>query len=112
MTQRRAWEARIVVAVVLGAIGGYAIGTSLANDAATARTLTFKEYADDFERHKADLAAGEMPMIAAVITGTILIVAALGVYELLVLGLTRVIGGGGGAPRAGRPDDVPWERST
>jgi hypothetical protein len=107
MTQRRGWEARIVVAVVLGAIGGYAIGTSLANDAAKAETLTFKQYADDFERYKTDLAAGEMPMAAAVITGTVLIVAALGVYELLVFGLTRIIGG---APK--RPEEVPWERST
>ncbi|MGH7531230.1 MAG: hypothetical protein ACREMN_12660, partial [Gemmatimonadales bacterium] len=61
-------------------------------------------YVDDFERHKAELVSSAMPMQWAVIGGALFVVGALGVYELVVLGLARV----GRVFRRSSPDPAPW----
>jgi hypothetical protein len=84
--------ARAIVAVPLGIVVGYAMGKTLAHDAAQAKTLTMNEYIADFDNHRKDLLKGDMPMGAAILIGTLMIVVALAGYELLVLGVDKVLG--------------------
>jgi len=76
--------ARVIVAVLLGIATGYAVGTSLASDAARGRALTIKEYVANFDEYKKHLLGNDSPMWAAVIAGVFMVVAAFAVYELLV----------------------------
>ena len=59
--------ARVIVAVLLGIATGYAVGTSLASDAARGRALTIKEYVANFDEYKKHLLGNDSPMWAAVI---------------------------------------------
>ena len=83
--------ARVVVAVLIGLAFGYAIGRSTAADAARGRDLTVKEYIADFENHKKELIDSGVPMVAAVIIGMMMVVAAFGVYALLVYGTNKLL---------------------
>jgi uncharacterized membrane protein YqhA len=81
--------ARLIVLVLLGVVTGYAVGKSLAADAAKGQTLTLKEYIADFESHKQDLIKSKMPMAMAVFVGVLMIVVVFGIYELLVLAVDK-----------------------
>ena len=82
--------AKAVLLIALGLGLGYALGVSYAKDAIKARTITMEEYVADFERYKADLASSsDIPMPAAVVTGLIMVVGALGLYELLAMALAK-----------------------
>ncbi len=99
----------MIVAVLLGIVTGYAVGTSLEKDAAQGRELTLKAYIAEFESHKKDLTDSDMPMAVAVLTGVLMVVVFLGVYELLVLGVDKTLGlldrrRDLSAPRAERPE--------
>ena len=50
-----------------------------------------KEYVDDFEKHKKDLAESGTPLAAAIVAGVAMITLALGLYELLVLAVDKVL---------------------
>lgn len=76
--------ARLIVAVLLGIVTGYAVGKSLASDAAKGRDLTLKEYVADFENHKKELVTSDTPMAMSIVVGVLLVVVFFGVYELLV----------------------------
>lgn len=80
----RTLVARLIVIILIGIATGYAVGKSLASDAATGRELTLKEYIADFDRHKKDLIDSEMPMGVSIFVGVLMLVVVLGVYELLV----------------------------
>lgn len=113
MSQGHVFGAKVIVALVLGALVGYAVGNSLANDAERGRTLTLKQYVADFDSYKEELASSNTPMGAAVVIGMIMVATVFGVYELLAFGLGKAlaaIGGRGasGAPPAGLPPP-PWE---
>jgi len=104
--------ARIVVALVLGALVGYAVGQSLHNDAERGKTLTLKQYVADFEKHKEDLVSSETPMAATIVMGMIMVALLFGVYEVLVFGVGKAFQaltgrGSSGAPPAGLPPP-PW----
>jgi hypothetical protein len=102
--------ARVIVAVVLGALLGYAIGASTKSDAERGRALTMKEYIADFDHHKAKLETSEVPMAVALISGVIMVAGLFGVYELLAFGLGKALAavtrGSGDAPIGGPPP--PW----
>ena len=83
--------ARVIVMVLFGITTGYAVGRSLASDAATGRELTLKQYIADFESHKKDLIDSEMPMAVAVVVGVLMVVVFFGVYELFVLGVGKLL---------------------
>ena len=51
--------ARVIVAVLLGIATGYAVGTSLASDAARGRALTMKEYVANFDEYKIVVKGGK-----------------------------------------------------
>src|SRR2546425_2797219 len=53
--------ARVIVALLFGIAMGYAIGQSLAGDAARGRTLTMKEYVANFENYKNHLIGDATP---------------------------------------------------
>jgi anaerobic C4-dicarboxylate transporter len=83
--------ARVVVALLLGALLGYAVGNSLNSDAERGRNLTLKQYVADFESHKEKLVSSEAPMGVSVVLGTIMVAVLFGVYELLVVGVGRAL---------------------
>ncbi len=93
--------AKVVVALLLGVLLGYAIGNSLKRDAERGRALTMKQYVADFDRHKAKLETSEMPMALSLLSGVIMVATLFGVYELLAFGLGKalaaVTGGRGGS---------------
>ncbi len=83
--------ARLIVAVLLGIATGYAVGTSLASDAARGRALTMKEYVANFDEYKKHLLGNDSSMWAAIIAGVFMVVAAFAVYELLVWVVDKVL---------------------
>ena len=76
--------ARVIVALLIGIASGYGIGRSVASDAARGRALTMKEYVTDFENYKSHLIGSDTPVWAVMIAGVLMVVAAFGIYELLV----------------------------
>jgi hypothetical protein len=84
--------ARVIVMVLFGIATGYGVGRSLASDAAKGRELTLKQHIADFESHKKDLVDSEMPMAVAVVVGVLMVVVFFGVYELVVLGVDKLLG--------------------
>lgn len=85
--------ARVIVAIVIGVVGGYAIGKGMEEDAERGSTLTLKEYVSNFEAEKAKLtAAGDAPLAVMVLVGTLMVVVLFGIYELLVFGVDRLLG--------------------
>lgn len=88
----RMLPARLLVALVIGVIVGIAVGKSMQRDVAQGKTLTMKEYIEDFDHHKDDLLKGDMSMASAVVIGTLMVIAAFGLYELLVFALDRLLG--------------------
>ena len=83
--------AKIIVALVLGALLGYAVGKSLHSDAERGKALTLKQYVADFESHKENLVSSDTPMAATVVMGVIMVGLALAFYELLALGVAKVL---------------------
>ena len=84
--------ARVIVAIVLGLVGGYAIGKGMEADAERGRTLTLKEYVSEFEAEKAKLTeGGDAPLAAMVLVGTLMVVVLFGIYELLVFAVDRLL---------------------
>ena len=84
--------ARFVVALVIGLVVGIAVGKSMERDAAQGKNLTMKEYIENFDNHKEELMSGEMPMAYAVVVGALMMIATLGLYELLVFAMDRFLG--------------------
>ena len=91
MSREHMIGARVIVALLLGALAGYAIGNSLQKDAERGKALTLKEYVADFDHHKEKLIGADAPIAAAVIVGMLMIAGALGVYELLAFGLGKAL---------------------
>ncbi len=83
--------ARVIVALLIGIASGYGIGQSVASDAARGRALTMKEYVADFEKYKSHLIGSDTPVWAVMIAGVLMVVAAFGIYELLVLVVDKVL---------------------
>jgi hypothetical protein len=81
--------ARLIVVVLFGIVIGYAVGKSLAKDAARGHDLTLKEYVADFESHKKDLITSDMPMALSIFVGVLMVVAFFAVYELLVFAIDK-----------------------
>ncbi|HSD30297.1 MAG TPA: hypothetical protein VLB49_00160 [Gemmatimonadales bacterium] len=78
--------------VLLAGLGlGYAVSVSLADDAQKGHALTMKAYIADFERHKADLEDSEIPIAGALLFGIGFTCATFLTYEVLALGLARII---------------------
>ncbi|HKC42003.1 MAG TPA: hypothetical protein VKC15_20840 [Gemmatimonadales bacterium] len=112
MSREHVVIARAIVALLIGGLLGYAVGTSLAGDSRRGRELTMKQYVADFDRYKAKLEKSEMPMTVAVISGVIMVAAVFGVYELLAFGLAKALAAitrprSPGAPPDGLPPP-PW----
>jgi amino acid transporter len=82
--------AKGTVALLLGVAFGYAFGTSVAHDAAKGRALTMSEYVADFKHHKAELES-QVPMWGALSVGVGFAFATFLSYEVLALGLSRII---------------------
>jgi len=104
--------ARVVVALLLGALLGYAVGNSLNSDAERGKALTLKQYVADFESHKEKLVSSEAPMAVTVVMGMIMVALLFGVYELLVFGVGKALATVAGRrsprePPAGLPPP-PW----
>ena len=51
-----------------------------------------KEYIEEFDSHKEKLTEGEMPLGASIFVVTLMVMVALGVYELLVFGVDKLLG--------------------
>jgi len=84
--------ARILVTLVIGLLIGVAVSKSLKADATRGRSLTMKEYIEEFDSHKEKLTAGEMPLGASIFVVTLMVMVALGLYELLVFGVDKLLG--------------------
>ena len=84
--------ARLIAALVLGLVVGYAVGKNMARDVARGKTLTMKEYIADFDNHRKELVKSDLPMGFAVFIGALLVMLVFGLYELLVIGVDRVLG--------------------
>ena len=84
--------ARLLVALVIGLLVGLAVGKSMERDAAQGKTLTMKEYIEDFDHHKQELIRGDLPAGYAVVVGTLMVIATLGLYELLVFAMDKFLG--------------------
>lgn len=87
----RGVTARLIVVILSGLVAGYFFGASVASDAARGRALTLKAYIADFESHRRALLKGDVPMWAALLTMVVLMLAFVGVYELLVAAVDRVL---------------------
>jgi hypothetical protein len=108
MSREHIIVARVIVALVLGGLVGYAVGISLEGDSRRGKELTLKQYVTDFDRYKAKLEKAEMPMSVALISGVIMVAAVFGVYELLAFGLAKALAAIT-RPRSSRapPDGLP-----
>ncbi|HJS44014.1 MAG TPA: hypothetical protein VJ755_11125 [Gemmatimonadales bacterium] len=84
--------ARFLVTLVIGLLIGVAVAKSLEADAAKGRSLTMKEYIEEFDSHKEELTQGEMPLGASIFVVTLMVMVILGVYEMLVFGVERLLG--------------------
>jgi len=107
--------ARVVVALLLGALFGYAVGNSLNNDAERGKTLTLKQYVADFESHKEKLVSSDAPMVVAVVMGMIMVALLFAVYEVLAFGVAKGLHAvaprrSPGEPPGGLPPP-PWNLS-
>jgi len=112
MPQGHMIGARVVVALLLGALVGYAIGNSLQSDAERGKTLTLKQYVADFESYKEKLVSSEAPMAATVVMGMIMVALLFAVYELFAFGVGKALQAvaprrSPGEPPAGLPPP-PW----
>lgn len=83
--------ARLIVVVLFGIGVGYAVGKSLAKDAARGRDLTLKEYVADFESHKKDLTSSDMPMAMSMFVGVLMVVVFFAIYEVLVFAVDKAL---------------------
>lgn len=83
--------ARVIVAILLGIVIGYGAGVSAKEEAERGRALTMKEYIADFEHHKQELIESGTPMAAMLLGGVIFLIALLGVYELLAIGVDKAL---------------------
>ena len=115
MPQGHVIGARFIVALLFGALLGYAVGNSLHEDAERGKTLTLKQYVADFESYKENLVSSDAPTAAAVVMGMIMVALLFGVYELLVFGVAKALhavapGRAPGEPPAGLPPP-PWNLS-
>lgn len=101
--------ARFIVTLVVGLLIGVAAAKSLEADAAKGRSLTMKEYIEEFDSHKEELRQGEMPLGSSILIVTLMVMVAIGVYELLVFGVDRLLGLFGGRPEvSAQPGTPPW----
>lgn len=100
--------ARLIVTLVIGLLIGVAAAKSLEADAAKGKSLTMKEYIEEFDSHKEELRQGEMPLGAAIFVVTLMVMVAIGMYELLVFGADRLLGMVYRRPGAVQPGAPPW----
>lgn len=84
--------ARLLVTLVIGLLIGVAVAKSLEADATKGRSLTMKEYIEEFDSHKQKLTQGEMALGASIFVVTLMVMVALGLYELLVFGMDKLLG--------------------
>lgn len=98
--------ARLLVALVIGLLIGVAVAKSLEADATRGRSLTMKEYIEEFDSHKQKLTEGEMALGASIFVVTLMVMVALGLYELLVFGVDKLLG------RFGRRREVRVQSGT
>jgi len=115
MPQGHMIGARVIVALLLGALVGYAIGNSLQSDAERGKSLTLKQYVADFESYKEKLVSSDTPMAATVVMGMIMVALVFAGYELLAFGVGKVLQAvaprrSRGEPPAGLPPP-PWNLS-
>jgi len=110
MRREHIFVAKIVIAIILGALLGYGMAASTKADAARAKDLTMKQYVADFDGYKAKLEGNQMPMAVAVVVGVLMVAALFGLYEALALGLGKVLAlvtrGSTDQPTGGPPP--PW----
>ena len=83
--------AKGVTALVAGLALGYGVGVSLAHDSERGQALTMKTYMADFEHHKAELESARVPMVGSLLVGVGLAFVTFLSYEVLALGLAKVI---------------------
>src|SRR5512147_3190928 len=83
--------AKGTIALVAGLALGYAVGVSLAHDTQQGRALTMKTYIADFAHHKAELESSQVPMVGALLAGVVIVLATFLSYEVLAIGLAKVI---------------------
>ena len=88
----RTFLARIVVTVVIGLVVGVLVGKSVQHDYEVGKNLTMKEYIADFEKYKNDLMKNDVPMVYDIVGGMVLVLLVIGLYELLVFGVDKLIG--------------------
>ena len=102
--------ARLLVTLVIGLLIGVAVAKSLEADAAKGRSLTMKEYVEEFDSHKQKLTQGEMPLGASIFVVTLMVMVALGLYEALVFGVEKLLGlfGGRREVRVHSGTPPPW----
>lgn len=102
--------ARILVTLVIGLLIGVAVAKSLEADAARGRSLTMKEYIEEFDSHKQKLTEGEMPLGASIFVVTLMVMVSLGLYELMVFGVEKLLGlfGRRGEVRVQSGTTPPW----
>jgi len=102
--------ARLIVTLVIGLLIGVAVAKALEADVAKGKSLTMKEYIEEFDSHKEKLTEGEMPLGASIFVVTLMVMVAIGMYELLVFGVDRLLGVFGRRPEVsaqlGTPP--PW----
>lgn len=82
---------KTIVILVLGTLTGYGMNYEDRQNAARAATLTFEQYASDFEQYKDDLVAEVVPPVENFLGALLFIGIAFGLYEAAGAGLARLI---------------------
>ena len=91
MSRQHIVGAKVIVALLFGALLGYAMGVSVRAEAERGKDLTLKQYVAGFDRYKAKLENGDMPMAGALVAGVIMVAGMFGVYELFAFGLGKAL---------------------
>ena len=82
---------RLLAASLIGGALGYAFGASVAHDAERGRTITMKQYVDDFDRYRSKLETSSVPIWGAVLTCIVMALGLFGAYEGLGFLLTKTL---------------------
>jgi hypothetical protein len=84
--------ARLLVAVIIGLLLGVTVGKSMERDVAKGKSLTMKEYIEDFDNHRKDLTKGDMALGYAILIVTLMVMVLIGLYEVLVFAMDKLLG--------------------
>ncbi len=83
--------ARLILVLVIGVVAGIVMYRSSQADLERSQSITREEYAQGFEAYRARLAEDQLPLWGSVATFVVVMLVVIGAYELLAVGIGRLL---------------------